>query len=107
MTEYLLKSHPSVFEITTATKFDLHDVDGKISYKIINTNELLKDSSDLTRRIIGGKTGETRTAGECLLLVIKSLDNQGYLINVILNSNDRFEKMKKIISWADENYNKK
>jgi len=101
LTEYLLKEHRSIFEITIMPEFNLYTVDGKILHKFVNTDELLRDSSNLAKRIVGGKTGKTRTAGECLLLVVTSVDEQGYLINVILNSNDRFGEIKKLINAAD------
>lgn len=98
LAEYLLKEHSSILAITTTPEFNLYSADGKIMHEIINTDKLLNDSSDLAERIIGGKTGDTRTAGKCLLLVVTSPDNQGYFINVILNSNDRFGEMKKLIN---------
>lgn len=101
---YLLKEQPSIFKITTTPEFNINTVDGKINHEIINTNELLGDSSGLAKRIVGGKTGDTRTAGQCLILAVKSLDDQDYLITVVLNSRDRFGEMKKIINWIDENY---
>jgi len=104
LAEFLLKERPSILGTTIIPEFDLRTVDGKTLHKIINTDELLGDSSDLTKRIIGGKTGNTRTAGQSLLLIVRPLNNQGYLINVILNSNDRFGEMKKIIDWIDVNY---
>jgi len=104
LTEYLFKNHPYILSITTMPEFDLYTVDRKIFHKIINTNQLLSSSPDLAERIIGGKTGKTRTAGECLLLMTKALNNQGYLISVILNSDSRFQEMKKIIDWVDINY---
>jgi D-alanyl-D-alanine carboxypeptidase len=104
LTEYLFKNHPSILSITTMIEFDLYTVDRKIFHKIINTNQLLSSSPDLAERIIGGKTGKTRTAGECLFLMTKTLNNQGYLISVILNSDSRFQEMKKIIDWVDTNY---
>ncbi len=101
LAEYLLKEHRSILDITAMQEFDLYTADGKNLNKITNTNELLKESSDFEKRIIGGKTGETRTAGECLLLVLKAKNDKDYLINVILNSKDRFGETKKIINWLD------
>jgi len=101
LAEYIFKNYPSILQITTIPQFDLYASDGKILHKIVNTDELLKNSSGLSERIIGGKTGTTRTAGGCFLLVAETLNNNGYLINVILNSSDKFEEMKKIINWAD------
>jgi len=101
LAEYLLKEHRSILDITVMSGFDLYTADGKVLHKITNTDELLKESSDFEKRIIGGKTGETRTAGECLLLVLKAKNDKDYLINVILNSKDRFGETKKIINWLD------
>jgi len=103
-TRYLLDKGISILEITRVPEFDLFSVDRKISHKIISTDELLTVSSSLTERIVGGKTGETRTANGCLLLILNSPDKQGFLINVVLNSNDRFGEMKKIINWVDASY---
>ena len=100
---HLLKDKKAVFMITTMPDFDLYTADGKILHKISNTNKLLNDPK-LSKRIIGSKTGTTRTAGECLLLITKALNNKGYLINVILNSESRFQEMPEIINWVDTNY---
>ena len=101
LAEYLLKNYQPIFAITAKPEFDFYTIDKKVLHKVVNTNELLNNSSGLSKRIIGGKTGETRTAGQCLLLIVRCLDGQGYLINVALNSQDRFGDMKKIINWAD------
>lgn len=99
--EYLLKNYPNILQITKVSEFDLYTVDQRISHNIVNTDALLQDSSDLAKRIVGGKTGETRTAGGCLLLITKTFDDKGYLINIILGSDDRFNDMKKMINWVD------
>lgn len=93
LAEYILQEHKAIFGISSMKSFG----------KVINTDKLLDDSYGLTDRIVGGKTGETRTAGQCLLLVLGSEDGKSFLINVILNSEDRFGQMKKLINWADEN----
>ena len=103
LSEYLFKNQPSILQITTMPEFDLYTTDGKVFYKIINTNQLLTDSN-FKKIIVGGKTGKTRTAGECLLLMTKSLNNKGYLISVILNSDSRFQEITKIIDWIDKSY---
>lgn len=103
LAEYLLKERRSILGISTMQYFDLYTADGKILHKFSNTNQLLNDSS-LGNKIVGGKTGETRTAGQCLLLVLKASDDNGYFINVILNSKDRFGEMRKIIDWVNAYY---
>ena len=104
LAEYLLKKQSSIFRISTMQEFDLYTVDRKILHKIINTDELLKTDSNFEGRIIGGKTGVTRTAGQCLLLVLSAPDSTGYIINVILNSKNRFGEMEKMINWTDTAY---
>ena len=102
-TNYLLNSDSLVLRITSIPEFDLYNSKGIIHHKVSNLNDLLKDP-DLTGRIIAGKTGQTKDAGECLLLVLKAPGNKGYLINVILNSKDRFSEMKNMINWDDNVY---
>jgi len=104
LAQYLFKEYPLILKITTTPEFDLYTADGKVLHKITNTDKLLKESSDFQERIIGSKTGETRTAGECLLLVLKAKDDKSYIINIILNSKDRFGDTKKIIDWLDSAY---
>lgn len=65
-----------------------------------NTNELLNQISG----IIGGKTGETPLAGKCLLLLVRAPKNKGFVVNVVLNSENHFEEMKKLIDWTKNAY---
>ncbi len=92
LTNELLDKHPVIWEILVKPEFELCSVDKAFSYKFFNTNELLGEIP----LIVGGKTGETPNANGCFILVLKTQDN-GYLINVILGSNDRFGEMKKLI----------
>jgi D-alanyl-D-alanine carboxypeptidase len=83
LAKYILKERPQIFELTNKDlKFDL--LPGQ--------------------KIIGSKTGYTKEAGGCLLLVIS--DEKGnYLINVILGARDkdkRFEEMQKLINWINK-----
>jgi D-alanyl-D-alanine carboxypeptidase (penicillin-binding protein 5/6) len=101
LAEHILKNKLAIFQITITPEFDLKSIDGKILYKITNTDKLLNESPDFAKRIVGSKTGDTRSAGQCMLLVVKTSDNKSYLISVILNSNDRFGETRKIIDFAD------
>lgn len=98
-TNYLLKK-PLIWEILSTYEFDLYSPNGLFDHKVLNTNELLGQIPS----IVGGKTGETPKAGDCLLLVLKAPRNNGYLINVILGSQDRFKEMKKLIGWVRRAY---
>jgi D-alanyl-D-alanine carboxypeptidase len=83
LAKYILKERPQIFELTN---------------KNLNF-DLLPE-----QKIIGSKTGYTKEAGGCLLLVIS--DEKGnYFINVILGARDkdkRFEEMQKLINWINK-----
>ncbi len=88
---YLVEEKNLIWEISTIAEFE----------EKVNTNELLQEFPE----IIGGKTGETLLAGKCLILVVQAPKNKGYIINVILNSKNHFEEMKKLMDWAEYAYN--
>ena len=66
-----------------------------------NTDKLL----GVIPGIVGGKTGYTEEAGQCMVLVIKAPKSKGYLINVILGSSDRFGEMENLVNWLRQAYN--
>ena len=101
--KYILNNNNLIIEIASTPEFDLYNSKGVFHHKADNLNELLKDP-ELKDRIIAGKTGQTKDAGECLLLMLKAPEDRGYLINVVLNAKDRFIEMKKIINWEDKAY---
>lgn len=101
LTSHLIKEHPFIWEILSLPELDFYTEDGVFHHKIINTNELLKEFPAI---IVGGKTGETPKAKGCLILVTKSPTNKGYLINIVLGSDDRFGEIKKIINWIYSAY---
>ncbi len=105
LTYQILENYPQIFAITAMPEYDVLNFDGSLNYKAKNTNEFLNDDSlDWEKRIVGSKTGANEIAGGCFVLVLKSPDDDGYLINVILNSEDRFLEMKKIINWVNTAY---
>jgi D-alanyl-D-alanine carboxypeptidase (penicillin-binding protein 5/6) len=66
-----------------------------------NTNKLI----GTTPGLVGGKTGYTLKAKECIALVTKAPKDKGYIINVILGSNDRFGEMSNLVKWIKQGYN--
>ncbi len=97
---YLLKTKPEVWKISITPQFELYSWDGILQERFENTNELLSEIPG----IIGGKTGWTNQAQGCFLLIIKSPQNRGLVINIILGSQDRFGEMKKLINWLNYAY---
>jgi len=96
LSKYILNKYPEIFQITTNKDFLLCNAQKENCRTVKNTNELLR-SQDFKAQIIGSKTGETKLAGGCLLLLIKSKDNIDY-ISIILNSKNRFKDTEKIIN---------
>lgn len=82
LARYILENYPEIFEITADRKF-----------ASISTNKLLARYPE----IIGGKTGYSPAAGECLLIVLKNSKTGDYFINIVLGARDRFAEMIKII----------
>jgi len=57
--------------------------------------------------IIGGKTGTTDRAGQCLMVIMKlnKSKQDEYVIAVILNSKQRFDDMRIIFNCIKEKIN--
>ena len=98
LTENLVTRDPFIWNILSLREIDLYSAQGKFVYTVTTTNELLGEIPSL----IGGKTGETPKAGGCLLLVTEAPKGRGYLINVILGSENRFEEMRELLEWVSK-----
>jgi D-alanyl-D-alanine carboxypeptidase (penicillin-binding protein 5/6) len=73
-------------------------VDGRVSFDLKNTNELLSAASGF----YGIKTGYTPKALGCLSFLYKRDARQ--IIGVILGSSDRFADAKNLVRWVFESY---
>lgn len=94
LSKSILEEHPKIFELSSHQSYKVVKPDGSLHHRIEqNTNELLGEVPNL----VGGKTGYTDGAEQCLLTVVEREQGSGYFINVILGSNDRFGEMKKLI----------
>jgi len=98
--KFVMKEKPEIFEILLMEEFNLYNIEGALSHKAVNTNELLGEMP----LVIGGKTGETPRSGGCLLLLVQAPKSRGYLVNVILDSPDRFSEMEKLVDWVRHSY---
>ncbi|MBU2579120.1 serine hydrolase [Patescibacteria group bacterium] len=95
LAKYVWLKNPLIFEILLKKEYPLYLSNGKLHHIIYNTNALLGENL----KIISGKTGFTSNAGECLLLLFKGKKAENYYIAVVLNSQNRFEDMKKLIEY--------
>lgn len=96
LTNYLLEKHPLLWEISSTKEYPLFS-NGEFHHKLINTNILLNN------KVIGSKTGWTPESKGCLLMIIKALE-KGYIISVLLGSEDRFREMENLIKWTENSY---
>lgn len=101
LSRYILKHYPIIFEITRIPEKEIYSIDGTKIHRLVNINKLLNEKN-INKVIIGGKTGYTDEAGECLLILIekKIAKEKKIFISIILNSPDRFGEMQKIIDWV-------
>jgi D-alanyl-D-alanine carboxypeptidase (penicillin-binding protein 5/6) len=100
LAKFILEENPEIFEILSLKEFNLFKANGEFDHKAENTNLLLNKIP----LVISGKTGETPKSGGCLLLISQAPKSKGYLINVILDSPDRFAEMKTLINWLNTSY---
>lgn len=114
LTSQLLKN-PLIKQIFKTERFELYTTNGLFHHQIENNNELLKDSEIFWKdKILGAKTGWTPFAGQCLLLILESprlrqsydgqSKNNSIIINIVLNSPNRFEEMKQLVNWVYSAY---
>jgi len=103
LTRHLKTFYASVFEILGFQEHPLYTKDGRFHHTMENTNTLLS-SNDWPTKVLGGKTGWTPEAKGALVLVLESPKAKGYLINVVLGSENRFYDMKKLVNWVFDSY---
>lgn len=89
-----LIEEPEILQIISQKEYPLYLPNGELHHILKSTNQLLGEVSGL----IGGKTGWTEKAGGCLMVILATENPDVYIINVILNSPDRFSEMKKLIA---------
>lgn len=105
---YILKNHPIISEICSLAEIDYY-IDGSFYKKLKNTNILLKNYPEY----LWGKTGYTKTANGCIILVLKKpvvyplTPQNEYLINIILGADgkeDRFIQALKLENWLKDSF---
>lgn len=99
----LFERYPHLFDILTQNQLPLHTPDGAFHHTMRNTNELL-GLNDWPSKMLGGKTGSTTLARQTLVLLVESPDGKGYIINVLLGSENRFQEMRQLLHWTLDAY---
>jgi serine-type D-Ala-D-Ala carboxypeptidase (penicillin-binding protein 5/6) len=92
--KYIIREKPEILEIISYSQANA------AGRHLETTNELL----GIYPKIIGGKTGYTKRANGCLILLLEAPGENSYIINIILGSQDRFQDMKELIEWVNRSY---
>jgi len=100
---HLMEQHPQVFDILSQEELDLYTLKGEFHHTMKSTNTLLH-YSEWPAKTLGGKTGSTPQAKESLILLLESPDYKGYIVNVVLGSEDRFLEMQTLLGWILQSY---
>jgi len=90
--------NPLIKEIVSQDKAVVKDLEGKLTHKLVNLNELVGK----VEGVLGVKTGWTPNSRENLITYIER-DGKKILI-VILGSDDRFAETRKLIDWVFGNF---
>lgn len=96
--------NPALLALTATSSVVLRSETGAVHHTVISTDELLK-TPGIGPRIIGGKTGDTPRANKNLVLVLRPKGTQGgYIVAVVLHTDNHFSDMQKLINWVDTSY---
>ncbi|MDD3486764.1 MAG: D-alanyl-D-alanine carboxypeptidase [Candidatus Moranbacteria bacterium] len=94
--------YDSLWEIMRTDEDSVKSIDGKYTHELKNTDKLLGGQ---VPNCIGGKTGFTYNAGESLMMGATDPETGEHrVVAVILNDNNRWEDMQKLLAWTFDNY---
>ncbi len=99
LVEYSL-NYQEIWDISSEKTAIIESSDERIKHSVISTNRLL----GLIKDIVGGKTGFTEGAGQCMILVASVPEYDGKIISIVLGSGDRFGDTQKLIEWTRTAY---
>ncbi len=85
-------------KITQTAAYDFASVDGRFQHHLTSTDKLLGQYPE----IIAGKTGYTEEAGNCMILAFRASNDQGVIISIIMDSQDRMAESAAILRWTKE-----
>ncbi len=103
LAQAILATQPEILAVTRTAAATINLAQGHFHHVALSTDKLLGTSFG-GAEIVGGKTGTTDLAKRNLLLVLKDKKSGGYLITVVLGSDDSFAAMKSLIDWTYRNY---
>jgi len=83
-------------DILKSPSVNIVSADGLFKHHFTSTNKLLQRFPEL----LGGKTGYTEEAGNCMIIAFKAPNNQEAIISVLMDSQDRMGESASLIEWT-------
>jgi serine-type D-Ala-D-Ala endopeptidase (penicillin-binding protein 7) len=99
---YIIKNYPLISKILSLSVDNVSDWSGGM-HRIENTNILLEENS----AYLWGKTGYTKAANGCIILILKDYAEDHpdcYIINIITGADDRFKEARKLEAWLHDSF---
>ncbi len=96
LTQYIELKYPNLFAITALSSYKIMDSSGRLHHEAFSTDKLIDEFA--VNYMVGGKTGYTGKAKQNLLILRAKNGDDGYYIDTVLSSDDRFGDMKLLIS---------
>ena len=97
--EYSL-NYQEIWNISVEKTVIVESSDEKIQHTARSTNLLI----GLIKDLVGGKTGYTEGAGQCMILVASVPNYPSKIVSIVLGSQDRFGDTQKLIDWTRQAY---
>lgn len=101
--EDIIEHEPELLAVSQQIAVPIRRADGSFHHVATNTNELLP-LNRWPAAIVGGKTGQTDLARKNLVLVLRDSASGGYLINIVLGSENHFSDMTRLTDWVFQSY---
>ena len=103
LVKYILKNHSIISQVLSISETEIKSQNGVV-HRLENTNILLKESPVY----LWGKTGYTKEANGCIILILKDYSKEelsnAYVINVITGADDRFREARKLEAWLKDSF---
>ncbi len=96
---YSLK-YKEIWDTMKINQAEIFSADNQIKHTIGNTNRLFDKMPDA----IGGKTGFTFNAGQCLMGAAEDPEIKKTVVGVVLDDFYRWEDMKNMLTWSFQAY---
>ena len=96
LTQYIELKYPNLFAITALSSYKIMDSTNNLHHVAFSTDKLIDEFA--VNYMVGGKTGYTGRAKQNLLILRAQNGDDGYYVDTVLDSDDRFGDMKLLIS---------